>query len=99
MGLRDNLLRGIYSYGFEKPSRIQATGIMPILNRRDVILQAPSGSGKTAAFTIPLLQNLDSATKACQALVLVPTRELASQIRKVRVAFAVCSCAGYFSAG
>jgi len=84
--LDENLLRGIYSYGFEKPSAIQQRGIKPILDGRDTIGQAQSGTGKTATFTIGCLQRIDYSLKACQALILAPTRELANQIQKVALA-------------
>jgi len=84
--LNENLLRGIYSYGFEKPSAIQQRGIKPILDGRDTIGQAQSGTGKTAAFAIGCLQRIDYGLDACQALILAPTRELANQIQKVCLA-------------
>jgi len=84
--LRENLLRGIYSYGFEKPSAIQQRGIKPLLDGRDTIGQAQSGTGKTATFVIGCLQRLDPSFNACQALMLAPTRELANQIQKVALA-------------
>jgi translation initiation factor 4A len=84
--LDENLLRGIYSYGFEKPSAIQQRGIKPLLDGRDTIGQAQSGTGKTATFTIGCLQRIDFNVKACQALILAPTRELAQQIQKVALA-------------
>jgi translation initiation factor 4A len=84
--LDENLLRGIYSYGFEKPSAIQQRGIKPILDGRDTIGQAQSGTGKTATFVIGALQRIDIGLRACQALILAPTRELANQIQKVALA-------------
>jgi len=84
--LNENLLRGIYSYGFEKPSAIQQRGIKPILDGRDTIGQAQSGTGKTATFVIGVLQRTDYNLKACQGLILAPTRELANQIQKVALA-------------
>merc|ERR1712084_208958 len=84
--LKENLLRGIYSYGFEKPSAIQQRGIKPILDGRDTIGQAQSGTGKTATFVIGCLQRIDYGLHACQALILAPTRELANQIQKVALA-------------
>jgi len=84
--LNENLLRGIYSYGFEKPSAIQQRGIKPILDGRDTIGQAQSGTGKTATFVIGCLQRIDMNVKACQSLILAPTRELAQQIQKVALA-------------
>jgi len=81
--LKDELLRGIYAYGFETPSAIQQRAVLPIVAGHDTIAQAQSGTGKTAAFTISALQKLDFNNKMCQTLVLAPTRELAQQIRKV----------------
>lgn len=84
--LEEGLLRGIYSYGFEKPSGIQQRAILPVLDGRDTIGQAQSGTGKTATFVIGSLQRIDYSRKACQALMLAPTRELAQQIFKVVLA-------------
>jgi len=78
-----NLLRGIYSYGFEKPSPIQKKAITPIINGKDLIAQAQSGTGKTATFTIGLLSQINLAEKNTQILVLSPTRELTEQTKKV----------------
>lgn len=83
MDLKETLLRGIYAYGFEKPSAIQQRAIKPMLLGRDVIAQAQSGTGKTATFAVGILQRLDVELKDCQSLVLAPTRELAQQIVKV----------------
>jgi translation initiation factor 4A len=83
MDLKENLLRGIYAYGFEKPSAIQARGILPIISGFDTIAQAQSGTGKTATFSVATLQKIDHNKLFCQALILAPTRELAQQICKV----------------
>lgn len=83
MGLRDDLLRGIYAYGFEVPSAIQQRAIKPVLLGHDTIAQAQSGTGKTATFAISSLQKLDLSKKECQALIISPTRELAQQTQKV----------------
>merc|ERR1712100_115580 len=83
MGLKDDLLRGIYAYEFEKPSAIQQRAIVPIIRGRDVIAQAQSGTGKTATFSIGALQSVDTSVRAPQVLILSPTRELAQQIQKV----------------
>lgn len=83
MGLSDSLLRGVYAYGFEKPSPIQQQAIVPILSGRDIIAQAQSGTGKTGTFTIGLLQTINPSDKFTQALILAPTRELAEQIKTV----------------
>jgi len=86
LDLQEGLLRGIYSYGFEKPSAIQQRAIRPVLDGRDTIGQAQSGTGKTATFVIGALQRIDYGLKACQTLILAPTRELANQIHKVVLA-------------
>jgi len=86
MGLVEDLLRGIYAYGFEKPSAIQQRAIMPLCKGLDIIAQAQSGTGKTATFTIGILHSLDFNLTECQALILAPTRELAQQIQKVVLA-------------
>lgn len=82
----ESLLRGIYAYGFEKPSAIQQRGIQPMVDGRDMIGQAQSGTGKTATFVIGCLAGIDVKLSKCQAVILAPTRELAQQIHKVVVA-------------
>jgi len=82
MDLTDELLRGIYAYGFEKPSAIQQRAIVPCIKGMDVIAQAQSGTGKTATFAITVLQTIDTSLRETQALILAPTRELAQQIQK-----------------
>ncbi|KAF8946769.1 translation initiation factor eIF4A [Haplosporangium gracile] len=86
MSLSPELLRGIYAYGFERPSTIQQRAILPVIKGHDVIAQAQSGTGKTATFSISALQKLDLSNPQCQALILAPTRELAQQIQKVVIA-------------
>jgi len=86
LDLQEGLLRGIYSYGFEKPSAIQQRAIRPVLDGRDTIGQAQSGTGKTATFVIGALNRIDFSQKHCHALILAPTRELAQQIHKVVLA-------------
>ncbi|EIW61213.1 DEAD-domain-containing protein [Trametes versicolor FP-101664 SS1] len=86
LGLKEDLLRGIYAYNFEKPSAIQQRAILPITQGRDVIAQAQSGTGKTATFSISILQSIDVTVRETQALVLSPTRELATQIQSVVLA-------------
>uniref|UniRef100_A0A2P2I2C3 RNA helicase n=2 Tax=Hirondellea gigas TaxID=1518452 RepID=A0A2P2I2C3_9CRUS len=83
MGLKKEILQGIYAYGFRKPSSIQQRSIMPIIEGNDVIAQAQSGTGKTATYSIALLQMLRCKSKETQAIILSPTRELATQIQKV----------------
>jgi translation initiation factor 4A len=83
MNLKDNLLRAIYAYGWEKPSYVQQHGIMPVVNGRDAVVQAQSGTGKTGTFTIASLQKVDSSVKSCQCVILNPTREIADQTCRV----------------
>ncbi len=78
--LSEDVLRGIKALGFENPSPIQAQSIMPLLEGRDVIGQAQTGTGKTAAFGIPMVESVDLSDNRVQGLVLAPTRELAVQI-------------------
>ena len=96
MPLHTNLLRGIYSYGFEKPSAIQQRAIIPFIKGGDLIAQAQSGTGKTGAFTIGLLQRMNWSDRNCQALVLSPTRELAVQTEAVVSAIGEYLCDGPF---
>jgi len=86
LGLREELLRGVYAYGFERPSAIQQRAVKQIVKGRDVIAQAQSGTGKTATFSMAVLQCVDIQVREPQALVLSPTRELALQIQKVILA-------------
>lgn len=83
MPLHLSLLRGVYAYGFEKPSLIQQRAIVPITRGADVVAQAQSGTGKTGAFAIGLLQRVDFRRRVPQALILSPTRELAMQTHEV----------------
>lgn len=77
------LLRGIYAYGFENPSPIQQQAIKPLIMGRDIVVQAQSGTGKTATFTIGALANVDVSDNNTQILVLSPTKELTIQTAKV----------------
>jgi hypothetical protein len=78
-----NILRGIYSSGFERPSPIQKKAIAPIISGRDIIAQAQSGTGKTAAFSIGALSIVDLKNNFTQVLILSPTRELTIQTSNV----------------
>ncbi|WP_215238766.1 DEAD/DEAH box helicase [Dyadobacter helix] len=80
LGLSENILKALTEMGFEKPSPIQAQGIPAVMQGSDVIGQAQTGTGKTAAFGIPVLERIDTSSNAVQALVLCPTRELAVQV-------------------
>lgn len=81
--INPNLLRGIYAYGFEKPSPIQQRAIKPLILKKDIVAQAQSGTGKTATFTIGALANVDISDNSTQILVLSPTKELTIQTAKV----------------
>ena len=83
MKLKKNVLRGIYSYGFEKPSPIQKKAIRPLADGKDIIAQAQSGTGKTGAFSVGTLQVVDETVNKTQAIILSPTRELSRQIYDV----------------
>jgi ATP-dependent RNA helicase DeaD len=81
LGLREELLEGLTALGYEEPTPIQAEAIPPLLEGRDLLGQAATGTGKTAAFALPLLNRLEpDRGRAPQALILTPTRELAVQV-------------------
>ena len=80
LGLDDAVLKAVKDVGYETPSAIQAATIPPLLAGRDVLGTAQTGTGKTAAFALPILSQLDLSQKTPQALVLAPTRELALQV-------------------
>jgi len=82
-GLHHDLLRSIYSYGFEFPSDIQKKAIYPILENRDLIAQAQSGTGKTGSFVISSLQLINMKVNATQVVIIAPTHELVNQIKMV----------------
>src|SRR6476659_8472127 len=79
-GLDDSVLKALSDVGYETPSAIQAATIPTLLAGRDVVGLAQTGTGKTAAFALPILDRLDISQKTPQALVLAPTRELALQV-------------------
>ena len=83
LSLKENLLRGIYSYGFEVPSAIQSKAIPVIKSTKDVIAQAQSGTGKTGAFVIGSLERVNVEEKATQIIIISPTRELSKQTTEV----------------
>jgi len=83
LNINTDILRGVYSYGFESPSPIQKRAIVPIIKGRDIIAQAQSGTGKTASFTIGALSKINLKENKTQALILSPTRELCQQIASV----------------
>lgn len=83
LAIDTNLLRGIFAYGFEKPSPIQRKAINPIIQKKDIIAQAQSGTGKTATFTIGALSHVNTDEDTTQILCLSPTRELSMQTATV----------------
>tara|TARA_B100000575_G_C23128164_1_gene653932 strand:+ start:1429 stop:2583 length:1155 start_codon:yes stop_codon:yes gene_type:complete len=83
LSLKDNLLRGIYSYGFEVPSAIQSSAIPVMKSGKDVIAQAQSGTGKTGAFVIGSLEKVDPEIEGTQIIIISPTRELSKQTTEV----------------
>jgi len=82
MNLKENLLRGIFAYGFEHPSKIQAQAIIPIIQKNDIIAQAQSGTGKTGTFSISSIQLVDEELKGIQTIMVCPTTVLAKQIHE-----------------
>ena len=83
LDIDSRILRGIYAFGFEDPSPIQRKAILPMLDKKDIIAQAQSGTGKTAAFTIGALSQIDLSSNTSQVLILSPTHELTRQIATV----------------
>ena len=83
LNLSDELLRGIYSYGWEIPSIVQQKGITPVIEGKDSIIQAQSGTGKTGTFSISVLHRINVKIISCQAIILSPTREIALQSSNV----------------
>ncbi len=80
LGLPDAILKAVLELGYETPSPIQLAAIPPMMAGKDILGQAQTGTGKTAAFSLPLLANLEPEVRTVQALVLAPTRELAQQV-------------------
>jgi len=83
LNIKTDLLRGIYAYGYEKPSEIQRKAIPHIISKKDTIAQAQSGMGKTGTFSIGVLELIDVSLPQTQAIILAPTHELATQIHGV----------------
>jgi len=88
LGLAAPILKAVQEVGYEAPSPIQAQSIPPLLEGRDLLGQAQTGTGKTAAFALPLLSRLDVSLKHPQMLVLAPTRELAIQVAEAMQTYA-----------
>ena len=88
LALSPQLLQAIREIGYETPSPIQAASIPPLLEGHDLLGQAQTGTGKTAAFALPILNNIDTSRREPQALVLTPTRELALQVAEAFQSYA-----------
>jgi ATP-dependent RNA helicase DeaD len=88
LGLKDEIVQALDELGFEEPSPIQAQAIPLLLGGQDMIGQAQTGTGKTAAFGLPLLQHLDPTDDSTQAVVLTPTRELCIQVTQALRSYA-----------
>ena len=100
IGINEDILRGIYSYGFTQPSPIQKLAIKPFIDERDLIIQSHSGTGKTATFMISILNRINPELKKTQAVVVAPTRELAKQIYSVYQSLSnYTDITGYFCIG
>ena len=88
LGLSENICKTLSELGYEQPSAIQAQAIGPFLENRDILGLAQTGTGKTAAFALPLMSNIDIKQKTPQALILAPTRELAIQVSEAFQSYA-----------
>ncbi|WP_156490634.1 DEAD/DEAH box helicase, partial [Oleiphilus sp. HI0086] len=88
LGLPENILKAVKELGYETPSPIQAQAIPTLLSGKDILGQAQTGTGKTAAFALPLLANIDANKSETQVLVLAPTRELAIQVAEACQSYA-----------
>lgn len=86
IGLKSDVLRGVFAYGFDRPSPVQQRAIHPILRGRDVIVQSQSGTGKTSVFCLAALQRVEFSIREPQVVLLSPTRELAEQTSRVCLA-------------
>jgi superfamily II DNA/RNA helicase len=88
LNLKEDLLKGVYLYGFTKPSKIQITGIKSINTGKDCILQSQSGTGKTATYLLGILNKIDESEMKCQGIILTPTHELSEQVYAVAIELA-----------
>ena len=85
LNLKEDLLKGVYLYGFTKPSKIQINGIQNISSGKDCMLQSQSGTGKTATYLLGVLNRIDSNENKCQGIIITPTHELADQVYSVAI--------------
>ena len=89
-GLSEATMRAIHNKGFESSTPVQAGAIPPMMEGKDIVAKAPTGTGKTMAFGIPIIERIDTESEAVQAVILAPTRELAMQITDEMREIAVC---------
>jgi superfamily II DNA/RNA helicase len=100
LNLNENLLKGVYLYGFTKPSKIQITGIQNINSGKDCLLQSQAGTGKTATYLLGVLNRLDFNENKTQVIIVTPTHELAEQVYYVASSLGkflnikICKCIG-----
>ena len=100
LNLREDVLRGIFSFGFERPSPIQRIAIKPIMEGHDCVIQSHSGTGKTATYLLGVLNRLDLNETKTQVIILTPTHELAEQVYDVASSLGkflnikICKCIG-----
>ena len=80
--LDKQIIKALYNLGYNEPSKVQGEVIPTLLNKEDVIVKSKTGSGKTASFGIPICENIDIENNNIQALIVVPTRELALQVKE-----------------
>jgi superfamily II DNA/RNA helicase len=85
LNLNEDLVKGIYLYGFNQPSKIQIKGINSINTGSDCIIQSQSGTGKTATYLLGILNRLDNTINNCQGIIITPTRELTNQVYEVAI--------------
>lgn len=90
LNLSPELMRGLVKMGFEAPTPVQEASIVPMLQKRDLLVQAPTGTGKTAAFSIPAVEGVDPKNRSIQTVILCPTRELAVQTAAVLKQLTAC---------
>jgi superfamily II DNA/RNA helicase len=99
LNLNQNILKGVYLYGFTQPSKIQVKGISSINTGKDCVIQSQSGTGKTATYLLGIMNRLEE-DGGCQGIIITPTRELASQVHDVAINlvkytnFKVAKCTG-----
>jgi ATP-dependent RNA helicase DeaD len=93
LNLSPETLKAVHDMGFVRPTQVQAAAYTPVLEGHDIMVQSQTGSGKTVAYGMPLAEMLNTLDKQVQALILLPTRELANQVaEELTKLFALCRC-------